>query len=544
VAELPRYQPGRSSEAAMAEHGLASAIKLASNESPFGPLPGVTEAVTAALAGINRYADHTAGEVAERFAERVGVTRDRVAVGPGSGGLLAQLALAFVEPGDPVVYPWPSFIAYPQFTRLAAGAEHTTPLVRNAFDVDALVDAIDERTRMVLIANPNNPTSTALRTADLRRVVDAVPETCLVVIDEAYREFVTGADVPDAIAEFVDRPNVAVLRTLSKAYGLAGLRIGFMVADPAVVDAVNACAIPFGVNMAGQAAALAAFEQGDEVMCRCAVITSERSRVAQELRRRGLGVPDSQANFWWLPAGTHSVALATELERRGVVTRPLSGGVRVTVGTPDENDRFIEALDDVPGDGSRLVRSEYPWSSETGDAPDLFDGWASATGERADNAAQWLDRLDAAMQRLRAHLDVPHPGRTAPVPGEEETWDASQVWAHVAEFGDFWLDQVGVVLAIESSADPVPFGRTRRDSGRIAAIDAGRHQDPAHHLDTVERSADRLGALLAGMTDEDWARTGRHETLGVMDLDAQLTHFHVGHYEEHAAQLDSIAGTS
>src|SRR6266508_1462789 len=259
LAELPRYQPGRTSEAAMAEHGLVSAIKLASNESPFEPLPGVTDAVAAALVGINRYADHTASAVARRFAERVGVARDRVAVGPGSVGLLEQIALAYVEPGDQVVYPWPSFIAYPQFTRLVNGAEHTTPLVRNAFDVDALVAAIDERTRLVLIANPNNPTSTALRRADLRRLVDAVPGNCLIVIDEAYHEFVTGADVPDAIPEFAGRPNVAVLRTLSKAYGLAGLRIGFMVADPAVVDAVNACAIPFAANAAVQAAALAAF---------------------------------------------------------------------------------------------------------------------------------------------------------------------------------------------------------------------------------------------------------------------------------------------
>ena len=508
----------------MAEHELASAIKLASNESPFGPLPGVGEAVTAALAGINRYADHTAGAVAERVAERLGVARDHIAVGPGTVGLLEQLALAFVERGDRVVYPWPSFIAYPQFTRLAAGSEHTTPLVRNGFDVAALVAAIDEQTRMVLIANPNNPTSTALRSADLRRIVDAVPGNCLIVLDEAYREFVTGADVPDAVAEYADRPNVAVLRTMSKAYGLAGLRIGFMVADPAVVDAVNGCAIPFGVNAAAQAAALAAFEQDVEVTRRCAVITSERLRVAQGLRRHGLGVPDSQANFWWLAAGASAADLAHELERQGVVTRPLAGGVRVTVGTPDENDRFVAALTDVL----------ETW-------PELVDEWGASTGESAIKSARWLERLDDAMRRLRAHLDQAHPGRTDPVPGEDETWDAGQVWAHVAEFGDYWLDQLGAILATDVTGDPVPFGRTRRDGARIAAIETGRHDDVAHHLDTVERSADRLAALLAGMTDEDWARTGKHETLGVMDLAAQLTHFHVGHYEEHAAQLDSIA---
>ena len=287
----------------MVEHGLASAIKLASNESPFGPLPGVPEAVAAALQRVNRYPDHTAEALRERFAAHVGVERDRVACGPGSVGLLEQLALAYVDPGDEVVYPWPSFIAYPQFTRLAAGVETTTALRRQAFDAEAIVAAISERTRLVLLANPNNPTSTALRTADLKRIVDAVPSDCLVVVDEAYREFVTGADVPDAIDLFGDRPNVAVLRTLSKAYGLAGLRVGFLVADPAVVDAVNACAIPFGVNAAAQAAAVAALDQQTEVARRCSAVTAERVRVAQALRRRGVGVPASESNFLWLPAG-------------------------------------------------------------------------------------------------------------------------------------------------------------------------------------------------------------------------------------------------
>lgn len=528
LAALPRYQPGRSSEAAIAEHGLESAIKLASNESPFGPLPGVVEAVTATLGGINRYADHTAGQVTERFAARVGVPHGHVAAGPGSVGLLQQLALAFVEPGDAVVYPWPSFIAYPQFTALVAGVEHTAPLRRNQFDVDAIIDMIDERTRLVLLANPNNPTSTALRSGALARVIDEAPGNCLVVVDEAYREFVTGADVPDAIESFADRPNVAVLRTLSKAYGLAGLRIGFLVADPSVVAAVNACAIPFAVNVAAQAAALAAFDQDDEVARRCRLVTDERTRVAGELRRRGLGVPDSQANFWWLPAGPTSGDLGNELERRGVVTRPFDDGVRVTVGLAAENDRFLDALDDVQAEPGGL---------------DLAATWGGATGVAAIKAAEWSDRLAVVMARCRAHLHRPHGGRTDPVPGEDETWDAGQVWAHVAEFGDYWLDQLGAVLASESD-EAVPFGRTRRDAERIAAIERGRHDEPVQHLAAVERSADRLTALLAGMTDRDWARTGRHETLGVMDLDAQLTHFHVGHYEEHADQLDLIGDST
>jgi histidinol-phosphate aminotransferase len=525
VAGIPIYRQGRSADAVAAEHGLAEAIKLASNESPFGPLPGVADAVAASITSINRYADHTATAVAERYAEQIGVDRERVAVGAGSVGLIEQLALSFVGQGDRVVYPWPSFIAYPQFTSLAGGVAVNPPLRRQAFDIDAFVAAITDETRLVLIANPNNPTGTAVRTADLQRIVAAAPGNCLVVIDEAYHEFVTGADVPDALESFGDRPNVAVLRTLSKAYGLAGLRIGFMVADPTVVDAVNASSLPFAVNAAAQAAALAALEQGDEVTRRCAVLTGERTRVAQELRRRGLGMPDSQANFWWLAAGRQSVTLAAELERRGVVTRPLDGGVRVSVGTPVENELFLQVLADVAND------------------IDLAADWDGATGDAAAKASAWLDRLDAAMARFRDHLRLDHPGRTAPVPGEEETWDAGQVWAHVAEFGDFWLEQLDTIFREPAATDPVPFGRTRRDAGRIAAIEAGRNVDPAAHLGTVERSADRLAAMLAGMTSEDWSRTGKHETLGVMDLDAQLTHFHVGHYEEHADQLDSIAGS-
>jgi histidinol-phosphate aminotransferase len=504
----------------MAEHGLASAIKLASNESPFGPLPGVVDAVAAAMSDVNRYPDHTAEELRERFADDVGVPRDRVACGPGSVGLLEQLALAYVDRDDEVVYPWPSFIAYPQFTRLVGGAAATVPLRRQAFDAEAIVAAMSERTRVVLIANPNNPTSTALRTADLTRIVDAAPADCLVVIDEAYHEFVTGADVPTAIERFGDRPNVAVLRTLSKAYGLAGLRVGFLVADPAVVDAVDACAIPFGVNAAAQAAALVALDQHAEVARRCAVVTAERSRVAQALRRRGLGVPASEANFWWLPAGDAAGELGLALERRGVVTRPLGVGVRVTIGQPEDNDRFLDALDDA-------VIAE----------PALTAEWGTATGANAIATAEWLDRLDVVLGRYRDHLSIDHQRRTDPVPGEDETWDDRDVWAHVAEFGDYWLAELTTLLD-SPAGEPPPFGRTRRDPTRIAAIAAGRSAGPERHLDTIERSADRLAALLAGMTDEDWARTGRHETLGVMDLDAQLRHFHVGHYEEHADQLD------
>lgn len=523
VASLPRYQPGRTEEEAIAAHGLTSAVKLASNETPFGPLPGVADAVRTALGETHRYPDHTADALARRAARHFGVEREQVAVGPGAVGLLEQLALAFTGPGDDVVFAWPSFIAYPQFTALTGATAVTVPLVRQAFDPDGLIAALTDRTRLVLLANPNNPTSTALRADDLDRLVAAAPSGCLVVIDEAYREFVTDPHVPDAIARHAGRPNVAVLRSMSKAYGLAGLRVGFLVAHPDVIAAVDACATPFGVNVAGQAAALAALEHTDEMRRRCAEITAERERVARALRHRGVGVPVSHGNFWWLPAGEQARPLALALERRGVVTRPLDGGVRVTVGTAADNDRFLDALDDA-----------------LADEPAVLDGWTIATGDAARRAAAWLDRLDAAHRRLAEHLDFEHPGRTDPVPGEEETWDVGQVWAHLAEFGDYWLDQLHTILAA-ASPEPVTFGRTRRDPDRIAAIERNRHRDATEQFAHVSASVGRLTDLLAAMTTDDWARTGRHETLGVMDLDAQLTHFHVGHYEEHADQLDGIA---
>ena len=384
IAAIPRYVSGKSAEAAMAEYGIAEAIKMASNECPFPPLPGVIQAITAAVADSNRYGEHPAYELAAAFAARVGVSAEQVAVGAGSVALLEQIALAYAGPGDEVVYPWPSFIAYPQFTQLV-GATAITPRLRcEAIDVQEVLAAITPRTRLVLIANPNNPTSTALRTDELQRLVEGVPHTCLVVIDEAYREFVTGADVPDALELLGDRPNVAILRTMSKAQGLAALRVGFMIAHPDVVHAVDACLIPFNVNSAAQAAAFAAFEQDEEIASRCRLIATWRDEGAQNLRRRGLGVPHSQGNFWWLAAGDASMRLGAALEQRGIVARPSPVGVRVTVGLPHENNLFLAALD-----------------ASLQNDPSLSADWSLATGPDVIAAAEEIDELASA-----AHLTV------------------------------------------------------------------------------------------------------------------------------------------
>ena len=392
IVAIPRYVSGKSAESAMAEHGIQTAVKLASNECPFPPLPGVVEAITAAMTGSNRYFEHPAYELAATFAGRVGVSAEQVAVGAGSVALLEQIALAYTGPGDEVLFPWPSFIAYPQFTQLAGATPVNPPLVQETIDVDLLLAGLTERTSLVLIANPNNPSSTALRTAELQRLVDGIPSTCLVVIDEAYHEFVTGADVPNALALFGDRANVAILRTMSKAHGLAALRVGFMIAHPDVVAAIDACLIPFNVNGAAQAGAFAAFEHDDEVARRCAIITAERDSVAQHLRRHGLGIPASQGNFWWLPGGDRSMDIGLALEKRGVVTRPSPAGVRVTVGFPHENVRFLEALQDA-------------FVAE----PGLGEDWRLLSGNRAPCAADLIDRLSVvaetpAADRLGARI--------------------------------------------------------------------------------------------------------------------------------------------
>ena len=242
-------------------------------------------------------------------------------------------------------------------------------------------------------------------------------------IDEAYREFVTGADVPDALELFGDRPNVAVLRTLSKAYGLAGLRVGFLVADPAVVDAVTPARSP-SVSTPPPKPPLAALDQQATRSTVARRVTAERWRVAQALRRCGLGVPASEANFWWLPAGTSFSATLSLRSGAARGRHPAARGRHPRhVGVPVDNDRFLAALD-----------------AAVADEPELAGGSGkTTTGSSAVAAAEWLDRLGVTLGRFRAHLAVDHPGRTEPVPGEDETWDDRDVWAHVAEFGDYWL---------------------------------------------------------------------------------------------------------
>jgi histidinol-phosphate aminotransferase len=344
---LPAYVPGRSLADLTRELGIAEAIKLASNEVPYGPLPGVVEAVTQAMTASHRYPDMGVVELRDKLSARFGVAPERILTGCGSVALAEVLVKATCLPGDEIVYPWRSFEAYPI---IAAGAGATSVRVANTaghgHDLAAMAEAITDRTRLVIVCNPNNPTGTSLRKAELDRFLDAVPSDVLVVLDEAYRELVTDPEVPDGLETYADRANVVVLRTMSKAWGLAGLRMGYLVAQPEVAAAIRKVLTPFSTSLVAQAAAIAALDQEDEVRRRCALVVAERERVTEALRKLSVEVPASQANFVWLPLADRSAAFGQFCEGRGVIVRSFPpDGVRVTIGTPEENDAFLSAAE-------------------------------------------------------------------------------------------------------------------------------------------------------------------------------------------------------
>lgn len=340
---LPSYVPGRNPADLARELGLTEAIKLASNEVPFGPLPGVVEAITDAAANSHRYPDMGVLALREAIADRFKTDVDRVATGCGSVALFEHVVKAAATRGDEVLYSWRSFEAYPI---VVAGVGATSVRVPNTpghgHDLDAMAAAVTPNTRIVVVCNPNNPTGTAVDRTALTRFIDAVGPEVLVVLDEAYREFVTDPEVPDGLAEYGDRPNVVVLRTFSKAWGLAGLRAGYLVAAPEVAEAVRKVVTPFSTNACVQAAALAALEADTEMRRRADIMIAERDRLTTALRAHVADLPASQANFVWLPIGGDTVPFAKHCESQGVIVRPFAGeGVRASFGTPEQNDRFL-----------------------------------------------------------------------------------------------------------------------------------------------------------------------------------------------------------
>ncbi|MEV4739373.1 histidinol-phosphate transaminase [Streptomyces sp. NPDC049555] len=340
---VPTYKPGRPAAA-----GGPVAYKLSSNENPYPPLPGVLESALQAAASLNRYPDMACTGLMAELAERFDVPLAHLATGTGSVGVAQQLVQATAGPGDEVMYAWRSFEAYPIITRVAGATPVEVPLTDGAVhDLDAMLAAITERTRLIFVCNPNNPTGTVVRRAELESFLDRVPSDVLIVLDEAYREFIRDEEVPDGIDLYRDRPNVCVLRTFSKAYGLAGMRIGFAVAHEPVAAALRKTAVPFGVSQMAQDAAVASLRSEDALRERVDALVAERTRVVEGLVGQGWTVPESQANFVWLPLGERAADFAAACERAGVVVRPFPGeGVRVTIGETEANDLVLRAAEE------------------------------------------------------------------------------------------------------------------------------------------------------------------------------------------------------
>jgi histidinol-phosphate aminotransferase len=323
-------------------------VKLSSNENPFPPLPGVEAAISDAAAESNRYPDFGSQQLMTALSEWLSVDPAQLTLGTGSVAVLGQVLTAMAGRGDEVVFPWRSFEAYPILVQLSGASQVRVPLHADfTHDLDAMAGAVRERTRVVLICTPNNPTGTTVSRTALERFLEQVPSHVLVAIDEAYVEFVRDPMSPDAL-DLVDRfPNVVVLRTFSKAYGLAGLRVGYGIGSVDVMTQIRKAQLPFGVTGLAERAALAALSGRAELMRRVDVLVQERSRVKDELARIGYEVPDTQGNFVWLPLGDASDQFAQACEHGGVIVRSFAGdGVRVTIGEPFANDRWLRVLRD------------------------------------------------------------------------------------------------------------------------------------------------------------------------------------------------------
>jgi histidinol-phosphate aminotransferase len=334
---FPAYRPGRTPAAS-----AGKSHKLSSNESPHPPLPSVVEVIAAEARSVNRYPDNGAVALIEAIGERFGVPTGHVAVGCGSVGVTQQLLEAIGEPGAEVMYAWRSFEAYPTLADLAAADSVKVPLDDEGHDLRAMAEAITEDTRLIFVCNPNNPTGTVVREQELTDFLDQVPADCLVVLDEAYHEYIRDEAVPDGVTLYRDRPNVAVLRTFSKAYGLAGLRTGFLIAHDPVAAAVRATMLPFSVNRLAQAAAIASLAAEAELLERVEFTVKERTRVREALIADGWTVPPTEANFVWLRLGDQTAAFAASCEKAGIAVRAFAPeGARVSIGDAEANDAFL-----------------------------------------------------------------------------------------------------------------------------------------------------------------------------------------------------------
>jgi len=340
VSQIPAYVAGKPPQP---RAGLTT-YKLSSNENPYPPLPGVLEAAGRASEQMNRYPDMGNAALYAALSDKLGVPVEQLALATGSVALIYQLVQAYCEPGDEVVYAWRSFEAYPIAVTAAGATNVRIPVLDDGrHDLDAMVAAITDRTRIVLVCTPNNPTGPSVTQSELDAFLAGVPDHVLVVVDEAYLEFVRMEDPVDGLATVRAHANVVTTRTFSKAYGLAGFRVGYAVGPAGVAGALRAVSLPFGVSNVAQAAAVASLDAEPQLLERVTALVAERDRVLAGLADAGVVVPDAQGNFVWFATGDRTGDLAAAAEDLGIVVRPFAGeGARVSVGEPEANDRVIE----------------------------------------------------------------------------------------------------------------------------------------------------------------------------------------------------------
>lgn len=345
---IPTYKPGKPIEEVSRELGITDIAKLASNECPLEPFPEVLEAIAAAGRVANRYPEDSGYPLVQALAAHHDLPADYFWLGLGSTQLLTSIALAVGGPGTSAVYADPSFIMYPIASRMAATREIAVPLDGDMrHDLGAMLAAIGNQTTVVYVCNPNNPSATYVRGADVRAFIAAVPSRVTVVVDEAYHEYVTAPDHETMLPLVRHRDNVIVTRTFSKVYGLAGLRIGYAMGDPDTIAVLRRCQIPFSANAVAQAAALAALPLHDRVADRVKVNTVGRDTIEAGLAERGLEHWPSQTNFVLFRPGAPAEQVAEALMGRGVIVRPMGGFIRVSVGTEHEVEMFLNGLDAV-----------------------------------------------------------------------------------------------------------------------------------------------------------------------------------------------------
>ena len=352
IAELVPYEPGKPVEEVQRELGLDRVVKLASNEGQFGPLPAAQDAIERSLRELNRYPDGGAYRLTVALAEKHGVRPDEVALAAGADAVIMYLSVATLDPGDEIVCGWPSFPSYVLDAIKLGATPVRVPLVDDRYDLEGILAAVTPRTKIVYVANPNNPTGTMVDRAALDAFFERVPEHVLTVLDEAYFEYVEEPGYPDGVEEYLKRDGrrILVLRTFSKIYGLAGLRVGYGIGPPNVVAAIRKVRNAFDVNQVAQDAALASLDDVEEIARRRAATAEGRRQLEDICARLAVGVASpAVANFVFARAGGDARAIFEALLREGVIVRPLAAfgapdAIRVTVGSTDENERFSAAL--------------------------------------------------------------------------------------------------------------------------------------------------------------------------------------------------------